>query len=82
MLVPQKSTFEVQENIYVFVVTEGNKVQQRKIVPSFRLPQVYVISSGLSPNDQFVYEGIQKLKEGDPIIPQVISFSTRMNTQK
>jgi RND family efflux transporter MFP subunit len=30
MLIPQKSTFEIQENIYVFVVTEDNKVQQRK----------------------------------------------------
>ncbi len=82
MLVPQKSTFEVQENIYVFVLAEGNKVQQRKIVPSFRLPQVYVINSGLSANDQFVYEGIQKLKEGDAIVPEVISFSTRMNSKK
>jgi len=82
MLVPQKSTFEVQENIYVFVVTEGNKVQQQKIVPSYRLPQVYVISSGLAANDQFVYEGIQKLKEGDAIIPEVITFPTLMNSFK
>lgn len=82
MLIPQKSTFEVQENIYVFVVTEGNQVQQRKIVPSYRLPQVYVISSGLAATDQFVYEGIQKLKEGDAIIPEVISFSTHMNSKK
>ncbi len=82
MLVPQKSTFEVQENIYVFVVADGNKVQQRKIVPSFRLPQVYVISTGLNTNDKFVYEGIQKLKEGDTIVPDIISFSTIMNYKK
>lgn len=82
MLIPQKSTFEVQENIYVLVVNEENKVQQRKIVPSYRLPQLYVISSGLNANDIFVYEGIQKLKEGDAIVPEVISFSTRMNSKK
>jgi RND family efflux transporter MFP subunit len=82
MIIPQKSTFEVQENIYVFVVAEGNQVQQRKILPSYRLSQVYVISSGLNANDQFVYEGIQKLKEGDAIVPEVISFSTRMNSKK
>lgn len=82
MIIPQKSTFEVQENIYVFVVAEGNKVQQRKIVPAYRLSQVYVISSGLNANDQFVYEGIQKLKDGDAIVPEVISFSTRMNSKK
>jgi RND family efflux transporter MFP subunit len=73
MLIPQKSTFEVQENIYVFVVTEGNIVQPRKIVPSFRLPQLYVISSGLAATDKFVYEGIQKLKDGDVIVPESVS---------
>jgi len=73
MLVPQKSTFEVQENIYVFVVTKGNKVQQRKIVPSFRLTQLYVISSGLTASDKFVHEGIQKLKEGDVIVPESVN---------
>lgn len=73
LLIPQKSTFEVQENIYVFVVTEGNIVQQRKIVPSFRLPQLYVISAGLTATDKFVYEGIQKLKEGDVIVPESVS---------
>jgi len=73
LLIPQKSTFEVQENIYVFVVTEGNIIQQRKIVPSFRLPQLYVISAGLTATDKFVYEGIQKLKEGDVIVPESVN---------
>lgn len=79
MLVPQKSTFEVQENIYVFVVDKDNKVQQRKVVPSLRLPQLYVISSGLSNNEKIIYEGIQKVKEGDKIVPETISFSQIIN---
>ena len=55
MLIPQKSTFEVQENIYVFVVDKDNIVQQRKVAPSLRLPQLYVISSGLSANEKIIY---------------------------
>ncbi len=67
LLVPQKSTFEIQDNLYVFVVDNNNKVRQRKIVPSFRLPHWYVISSGLSVNEKIIYEGIQKVKEGDKV---------------
>jgi membrane fusion protein (multidrug efflux system) len=80
-LIPQKSTFEVQENIYVFVVDASNKVQQRKIVPSYRLPQLYVIASGLSPNDKIIYEGIQKVKDGDVVLPEPISFSQIANSK-
>ncbi|MBI4945301.1 MAG: efflux RND transporter periplasmic adaptor subunit [Bacteroidetes bacterium] len=79
MLIPQKSTFEVQENIYVFVVDKEGKVQQRKVTPSLRLLQLYVISSGLSPNERIIYEGVQKVKDGDNIMPETIMFSQIIN---
>jgi membrane fusion protein (multidrug efflux system) len=81
MLIPQKSTFEVQENIYVFAVDEKNKVQQRKINPIARLPHLYVIEQTLTANDKIIYEGIQKVKDGDVIIPETVSFS-QMNNLK
>ena len=79
MLIPQKSTFEVQENIYVFVVDKNNKVQMRHIIPAVRLPQLYAISSGLQADDQFIYEGIQRVKEGATIIPELISFPQQLS---
>jgi len=79
MLIPQKSTFEVQENIYVFVVDKNNKVQQRKVVPSQRLPQLYVIISGLSNDDKIIYEGIQSVKDGEKIVPETVSFTNPKN---
>jgi len=79
MLIPQKSTFEVQENIYVFVVNKDNVVQLRKIVPSIRMPQLYVITSGLTAQDKFIYEGIQRVKEGDKIVPETVLFSQIIN---
>jgi RND family efflux transporter MFP subunit len=74
LLVPQKSTFEVQGNIYVFVVKKDNSVEMRQIVLSNTLPQLYIVGSGLSSQEQIVYEGTQKLKEGDKIIPRTVSF--------
>jgi len=75
LLIPQKSTFEVQQNLYVYVVDKHNRISQRKIIPSFRLPHMYVISSGISPDETIIYDGIQNLKEGDRIIPEKINLS-------
>lgn len=76
MLIPQKSTFEIQGNLYVFVVDNTNTIQMRKIVPALRMSQLYAISSGLSVTDKFIFEGIQRVKEGDKIEPELVNFST------
>jgi RND family efflux transporter MFP subunit len=75
-LIPQKSTFEIQGNIYVFVVNADGIVELRQVKPTFSLPHVYVIGAGLQPNEQFVYEGIQRLKAGDKIERSTTSPAT------
>ena len=79
MLIPQQSTFEVQENIYVFVVNADNTVRQKKIIPIARLPHSYVIEQSLIANEKIIYEGIQRVKDGDKIITETISFSEIKN---
>jgi membrane fusion protein (multidrug efflux system) len=72
LLIPQKATFEIQDKLYVFVVDANNVVKQRYIVIKQRLPQLYVIESGLSTNDKIIYEGIQTVKEGDKIVTDFV----------
>lgn len=79
MLIPQKSTFEVQDNIYVYAVNNNNVVETRKIIFLVRLPRLFVVSSGLTPQDKIIYEGIQDLKEGDKIIPENVLLSQIAN---
>jgi len=74
LIIPQKATFEIQDKIYVFTVDSDDTVKMRGIVPKLRIPHLYVIESGLSSNDRIIYEGIQLVKEGDEIIPEVISM--------
>lgn len=81
MLIPQKSTFEIQENIYVFVVTSDNIVQQRKVIPIARLPHLYVIEQTLTANEKIIYEGVQKVKDGDKVITETVSFSQITNSK-
>lgn len=82
MLIPQRSTFEIQEKLYVFVVNANNMVEMRSIVPEFRLTNMFIISKGLSPNDRIVYEGVQRLKDGDQIISEQVTKEKVLAQQK
>jgi len=73
MLIPQKSTFEIQDNIYVFVLDNNNIVHMRRILPKLRMQNVYILESGLGADEKIVLEGIQLVKEGDKILTQLIS---------
>lgn len=71
-LIPQKSTFEIQDNHYVYVVDDDNTVQRKRIVPSIRLPHTFVVNEGLSTQDKVLYEGIQRVREGDRVTPETV----------
>lgn len=70
LIVPQKSTFEIQENTCVYTVDENGKIKLNKVVPKYRINTIYVIESGITTNDKVLFEGIQLVSEGDQIAPQ------------
>jgi membrane fusion protein (multidrug efflux system) len=72
LLVPQKATFEIQDKTYVFVVNKNNQVKMRSFVPLTRFSDYYIVQSGLKAGDKVVFEGIQKIKDGMKIIPEMI----------
>lgn len=71
ILIPQQSTFEVQENLYVYIIDENNTVRQKQIKTEMQLAQMYVVKEGLSLKDKVLFEGVQIIKEGDVIIPEI-----------
>lgn len=73
MIIPQKSTFEIQENTYVYTVDNNNVIHMKSVVPKFRIHNLYVIESGLTVNDKVLYEGIQLVKEGDRIESRIVA---------
>jgi len=75
LIIPQKSTFEVQENTCVYTVDSNGKIKMNKIIPKYRINTIYVIESGITTNDKVLFEGIQLVSEGDQIVPQVTSPS-------
>jgi membrane fusion protein (multidrug efflux system) len=67
LIIPQKATYEIQDKLYVFVIDKNNTVASRNITISGRLPDVYIVESGLAESDKILLEGVQRVKEGDKI---------------
>jgi RND family efflux transporter MFP subunit len=76
LIIPQKCTFEIQDRMFVYVVDKHNIVTARSVVPQLRIPHLYIIASGISPNDKFIYEGIQDVKEGMEVTPEFLPLKT------
>lgn len=67
MIIPQQATYEVQDQKYVFVVDSRGYVHSRPIKVAFEMQDVFVISEGLSKNDKFLIDGVEKVNDGDRI---------------
>jgi membrane fusion protein (multidrug efflux system) len=73
LVIPQKSTFEIQEKKYVFVVDGNGTVKSRNISIVNEMPDLYVVGNGLSESDRILLEGVQKVKDDDKIKVQLVN---------
>lgn len=67
LIIPQKSTYEIQDKKYVFIVGKNNVLKSREIMITGELPDLYIINAGLTTAEKIVLEGIQKAKDDDKI---------------
>lgn len=84
LIIPQKATYEIQDQKYVFVIDKNGKAKSRNIKIAYELPDIYVISSGLSVQDKFLVDGVQKVKEDQKVKtkyedPKKVMRSLRLN---
>jgi membrane fusion protein, multidrug efflux system len=78
-LIPQKSTFEIQEYNYVYLLDKDNRVKVRSFKPIQRYG-VYYIADGFEPGDKIIFEGIQQVKDGLEIAPSMVSDKEAYDT--
>jgi membrane fusion protein (multidrug efflux system) len=67
LLIPQKSTFEVLDKRYVFVVDKDHIVRSRHITIAAELPHIYAVNGGLEETDKILLEGLRQVREGEEI---------------
>jgi len=82
LVIPQQATYEVQDQKYVFVVDARGYVHSRPIKVAFDKQNIFVISGGLSQNDRFLIDGVDKVNDGDHISCRYKSPSAAIQSVK
>lgn len=67
LVIPQKATYEIQDKKYVFVVDSKGVVKSRNITIASEMPDLYVVSEGITENDRILLEGVEKVKDNEKI---------------
>ncbi|MEJ2470814.1 MAG: efflux RND transporter periplasmic adaptor subunit [Desulfuromonadales bacterium] len=74
ILIPQRCVMELQGMHTVFVVGADQKVASRKIKVGAKIGSFWVITEGLNPGEQVIYEGLQKVKDGAIAKPEIAAI--------
>jgi RND family efflux transporter MFP subunit len=70
LLVPQRAVTEIQGRYQVAVVGPDNKVAIRNVQAGDRVGELWIIASGLEPNERVISEGTSKVRDGMVVNPQ------------
>jgi membrane fusion protein (multidrug efflux system) len=64
-VIPMRSTYEILDKRYVYVVDKDDVVHQREIVIQHELDDLYVIEKGVAVGDRIVLEGTRQVRDGE-----------------
>lgn len=67
IVIPRSATFEIQDKVYVYKVTDGNAAATPVTVIRGNGAGEYIVLDGLSSGDNIVSEGVGLIREGQPI---------------
>ncbi|TKK65404.1 efflux RND transporter periplasmic adaptor subunit [Ilyomonas limi] len=76
LLVPQQATYELQDKVYVFALSDSNKVVSKQITITGKSEGNYIVANGVTNGETIVYSGLQRLRDGAVITPQNISLDS------
>ncbi|MEG1589706.1 efflux RND transporter periplasmic adaptor subunit [Chryseobacterium sp.] len=81
LIIPQESTFEIQDKTYVYVVGNDQKVTSKPITISGKTENYYFISDGVKAGEKIVYVGLGSLKDGVSIKSKNISSDSLLKAR-
>lgn len=80
ILVPQRAISELQGIYNVAVVGGDDVVEIRPVKPAERIGTLWVIDSGLKAGDRVVIEGLQKVRTGLKVSPEIVKIEEGSDT--
>lgn len=81
VVVPQEATFELQDKVFVFAVSDSNKVSSIPITISGKSGNYYLVDKGIKAGDKIVFSGLDRLQEGAVITPQPLSLDSLLKAK-
>jgi len=71
--VPQTSTYEIQDRVFVYILGDSNKVVGKQLHIVRKTTDYYLVDQGVKPGDKIVFAGMDRLTDGAVISPQPLS---------
>jgi len=78
ILIPQKSTFDVLDKKYVYIVDANGVIRSNEITIDQEIPHFYIVASGLKPTDKILLEGLGKVKNNEKIKFNFVSLQKEL----
>jgi membrane fusion protein, multidrug efflux system len=72
-LVPVSATVDQQDKVFVYVLTDGNRVKRQAITISGKTRNNYIVTEGVQKGDTIVLEGLETLIDGSVIKPHSVN---------
>ena len=69
LMIPQASTMELQNKVFVYKLIDSNKISRVMIDIAGKSGTDYIIKGSLKPGDKIVFTGLDRLQEGMVITP-------------
>ena len=67
VIVPQKSTVGILDKRFIYVVDKAGVIHEHEIKVAREAPNIYIVASGITPDEMFLLERQNKLDKGDKI---------------
>jgi multidrug efflux system membrane fusion protein len=76
LLISERAVGTDQNKKYVMVVTDDNKAQYREVTLGSSVEGLRAVTSGLKAGERIVVKGLQRLRPGAVIAPQMVAMDT------
>src|SRR5690606_12535445 len=82
VVVPEASTYEQQGRVYVYEVQGDTLAVSSSIAVKDRVNSLVIVESGIEAGDKIKAQGVGKVRNNTPIIPQPVAFDSIAHSLK
>lgn len=79
IIIPQKSTFDILDKKFVYVVDDKGVITAKQITIGVEMPHLYTVTSGINTKDKILLEGLGKVKNNEKIETEFVPFSKALS---